>query len=155
MGEISIFHLSEIGTFREKLSKQPVCILIGTALPRRIQISKINVQVMGRFQIGIACKLLSSISRSCEEGPCRVLVGYCEIATPSAISIDKAVRSGMRAAVYWLVLRSINVATQPLLFPQPDTTVSSSQCPNVSRKRTSLGRFEMDRAAPSTQCPAS
>jgi len=60
------------------------------------------------------------------------------------ISIDRAVRSGMRMAVYRRVLRSMSVPMHPLLFPRLDTTVSSSQCPNVSRERTSWGRSEMD-----------
>lgn len=51
---------------------------------------------------------------------------YCEMATPRAISMDKTVRSGMSMAVFKRVLRSMNVATHPLLFPRLETIVSSS-----------------------------
>ncbi|MGF6352419.1 hypothetical protein ABIE27_000315 [Paenibacillus sp. 4624] len=55
------------------------------------------------------------------------------MATPSAISLDNTVPLGMRIAVYRRIHRSTSVVTQPLFFPRPDTTVSSSQCPYLYR----------------------
>jgi len=60
-----------------------------------------------------------------------------------AVSIDNAVRLGIKMPVYQHALRSMYLATQPSACPRPETTVSSSQCPNVSLLRTSFGRFEM------------
>lgn len=66
--------------------------------------------------------------------------GNLSIKELMAFSIEPADRLGILIAMYQRVLRSINVAKHPLLLPRLDTIVSSSQWPNVSLVRISLGR---------------